>query len=53
MKSLKRIKKYKDMLLTLANSSPKMQRAILQNADSEIIKAVLEIVLNVMKGNVH
>jgi hypothetical protein len=50
---MKRIEKNKFYLLLLADcKSKKFKRTLLENCGTDALKAILEIVLNVMKGNV-
>lgn len=40
------------MLFTLKAASPKLRKAIIQNCHENLLKAIQEIVLNVLRGNV-
>lgn len=51
---MKRIKQNKFYLLLLADcKSKKFKKTLLENCSNDALKAILEIVLNVMKGNVE
>ena len=40
------------LLVYLKNASPKVQRTILQSADSSLLKALVEVAYNILHGNV-
>lgn len=40
------------ILKTLANAPPKLRRAILENGSLQLIKAIVECIENVLKGNI-
>ena len=46
------LKKYSDHLRVLARGTPSMQKAVIKNADSGLIKCISECALNILKGNV-
>lgn len=48
---LRRLKDNKHMLLILKDASPKLRKAILKNCNEEIIKSIVEIVMNILHGN--
>lgn len=47
---LKRLKVNKHMLYTLKSAPVKLQKSILKNCDDEVIKAIIEIVFNILEG---
>ena len=48
---MKRIKLNLHTLQALKNASPKLRKAILKNADRELILSIVECALNVLNGN--
>jgi hypothetical protein len=44
------VKRTLPLLQTLATSKPALRNAILQHAPSDLIKAISEIILNILKG---
>jgi len=48
---MKRIRKNKELIYLLSKSPSKIQRAIIRHTDDELIHAIIEIVLNTLKGN--
>lgn len=48
---MKRLKENKHMLHVLKNASPKLRKAILNNASPDIIKMICEIAMNILNGN--
>lgn len=48
---MKRLKSNKHFLHILKNANPKVRKAILQSADDDLIKALLECVINTLNGN--
>ena len=46
----RRVKDNIDFLRVLAKSNPKLRRAILQCCHNDLIKAICEVTLNVLKG---
>lgn len=51
MTTMKRLKLNKHFLHILKYARPKLRKAILENADDELIKTLLEIVVNTLNGN--
>lgn len=49
---MKRIKKHKDYLLLLSKCPQKLRKIILKYGNENLLKAILEIVVNTLKGNV-
>ena len=49
--NLKRLKENKHLLFVLKTASPKLRKSILLAAPDELIKAIYEIVYNVLSGN--
>lgn len=49
--NLKRLKENKHILFTLRRASPKLRKAILQSAPDDLIKSIIEIVFNILRGN--
>lgn len=49
--SLRRLVKNKHLLLALHEAKPKLRKAILSNAEIDLIKSVCEIAFNTIKGN--
>jgi hypothetical protein len=48
---MKRIKSNYHTLQVLKSAKPKLKRAIIQNSDKELIHAINECALNVLRGN--
>lgn len=48
---LKRLADNKHLLYVLQKAKPKFRKAILQNANTDAIKALIEIVYNTLNGN--
>lgn len=48
---MKRLKSQKHLLHVLKNATPKVRKVILQDADDELIKALVECVINTLNGN--
>lgn len=48
---MKRLKSNKHILHVLRNTTPKVRKAILQSADDDLIKALVECVINTLNGN--
>jgi hypothetical protein len=44
------VKRALTLLQTLAKSKPALRNAILQHAPADLIKAISEIILNILKG---
>lgn len=51
MKKLKRLQVNKHMLYVLNKAPPKLRKVILQTASNDLIKAICEIVLNILADN--
>jgi hypothetical protein len=50
---MKRLEKYSALLNAVQTADPKTRVGILRSAPDEFIKTLLEVVLNVLAGNVH
>lgn len=50
-KSLSRFKRHKDFLHLLSKCSPQMRMALLKNANKDQIVLIVEIIVNLMNGN--
>jgi hypothetical protein len=50
---LRRIKQNREYLALLANCSPNVRKFFLKHCHTNIIKAILEIVVNTLKGNAN
>ena len=50
--ALENIKNQQDMLRVLANCKSKLRKAILNNADKELVDAICQCVFNILQGNV-
>lgn len=48
---MNRLNSHKHFLHVLKNATPKARKAILQTADDDLIKALLECVINTLNGN--
>lgn len=48
---MKRLKDNKHMLYVLKKAKAGLRKAIIKNADSDVIRALCEITLNTLKGN--
>jgi hypothetical protein len=49
---MNRVIENKDLLHVLSKANPKLRNAILLNSNDDFIKAVLEIIMNTINGNV-
>jgi hypothetical protein len=47
------LKKNKDLLVALSSCKPKIRKAILQNADKDLIDAICQCVFNLLDGNIN
>lgn len=47
------LKKYEDFFSVLAKAKPQLRKALLIKADNSLIKAIIEVVLNTLNGNLH
>lgn len=50
---LKRIKKNREYLLLLSHCSQKLRKIVLKSGNENLIKAILEIIVNTLKGNAN
>lgn len=50
-KNLKQLKANKPTLLVLKNADINLRKAMLKNVDNNVIKSIIEIVLNTLRGN--
>lgn len=48
---MKRIRKNKDLIYLLSQCPAKFQKSLLKQSDDELIEAILEIILNTLRGN--
>jgi hypothetical protein len=48
---MKRLKTHKHLLHVLKNATPKVRKVIIQGADDDLIKALVECVINTLNGN--
>lgn len=49
--AMKRLRSNKHALHVLKDASPKLRKAILQSGDDELIKTIIECVINTLNGN--
>lgn len=50
---MKHLEKHRFMFEVLKESKPKLRKAILQNADDELVCILAEIIVNLMEGHVN
>lgn len=48
---MKRLRSHKHTLQVLKNANPKLRKAILESGDDELIKTIIECVINTLNGN--
>ena len=51
--NLKILIKHQDVLKTLAHCKPQIRKAILKNADKELIQVICHCVFNMLRGNIN
>ena len=51
-KILKKINKQKDLLNSLAHCKLKIRKAILENADKDLVDEICQCVFNLLQGNI-
>ena len=49
---MKRLRKHANVLKVLASANPKLKKAIIEGADSQLIKCLCDCANNILKGNV-
>ena len=49
---MKRLRKHAELLKVLASANPKLKKAIVNGADSPLIKTLCDCANNILKGNV-
>ena len=47
------LKKYEHFFGVLAVAKPELRKALLQKADDSLIRAIVEVILNTLNGNLH
>ena len=50
---LENIKRQTNMLELISRSKVKLRKAILTNADKDLVEAICHLVFNLLKGNIH
>lgn len=48
----KRFKRQLSLLQTFALSKPQLQKAIIKNSDTEFIRVIIDIIINLLRGNI-
>lgn len=49
---MKNLARQKELLQVLRTATPKLRAAIIKNSDNQTVKALVEIVVNLLKGNI-